>query len=63
MKQNAHRLVNKQGYKYEHDRATCNKNQNFKQMYECIEDALNKYGLAKALYVPILMDKDGNEVS
>ena len=63
MKRNAYRLVNKRGHKYELYRSTWTKHQNCKQMYDCIEDALNKYGLAKALYVPILMNKDENEVS
>ena len=63
MKQNAHRLVSKRGRKYEIYRATWNKHQNFKQIYDCIEDALIKSGLAKALDVPIFMDKDGNKVS
>ena len=63
MKRNAHRLVSKQGHTYELDRASCTKNHKFKQMYDCIKDALIKYGLSKALDVPIFMVKDGNKVS
>ena len=63
MKQNSHRLVRKRGHKYELDRDTWNKNQNFKQIYDCIEDALMEYNFSKALDVPIFMVKDGNKVS
>ena len=63
MKRNSYRLVNNRGHKYELERATCTKHQNFNQMYDCIEDALIKLGLSKALNVPIFMDNAVNEVS
>ena len=49
MKRDFYRLVSKQGHKYELDRSTWTKYQNFKWVVDCIEDALIKSGLEKAL--------------
>ena len=63
MNWNAHILVRKLGHKYELEICTWTKHHNFKQMYDCIKDALIKSVLEEALDVPIFMVNDVNEVS
>jgi hypothetical protein len=63
MHRNEDKLVSKRGHKYELDRASWTKYQIFKQMYDCVADALIEAGLAILMQIPVWMDREGNEVS